>query len=177
MFDKFFNRDGVRVSQVDWSDAEAVRAAFLRRVLGWFFEPLADFPRDGHDAFPVLMATFTGLCAAERAVASGSAMMEIDESIDTTTSHQIYAACNYLIQHGSLTPPMHILNAPTKLMKELGYSKGYEYDHNAEDGFSGQNYFPDGMAREAFYQPVERGFEREILKRLEYWKKLRDKKR
>src|SRR3954469_10859708 len=80
-------------------------------------------------------------------------------------------------QHGSLTPPMHILNAPTKLMKEIGYGKGYEYDHNAEEGFSGQNYFPDGMAREEFYQPVERGFEREILKRLEYWKKLRDKKR
>src|SRR6267154_757916 len=79
--------------------------------------------------------------------------------------------------HGSLTPPMHILNAPTKLMKEIGYGKGYEYDHNADDGFSGQNYFPDGMAREEFYQPVERGFEREILKRLEYWKKLREKKR
>ena len=80
-------------------------------------------------------------------------------------------------EHGSLTPPMHILNAPTRLMKDIGYGKGYEYDHNAEDGFSGQNYFPDGMAREAFYQPVERGFEREILKRLEYWKKLRAKKR
>ena len=53
---------------------------------------------------------------------------------------------------------MHILNAPTKLMKDLGYAKGYEYDHNAEDGF-GQNYFPDGMAREEFYQPVERGFD------------------
>jgi putative ATPase len=79
--------------------------------------------------------------------------------------------------HGSLTPPMHILNAPTRLMKDIGYGKGYEYDHNAEDGFSGQNYFPDGMAREEFYQPVERGFEREILKRLEYWKKLREKKR
>jgi putative ATPase len=79
-------------------------------------------------------------------------------------------------QHGSLTPPAHILNAPTKLMKELGYGSGYQYDHNAEDGFSGQNYFPDGMAREEFYQPIERGFEREILKRLEYWKKLREKK-
>ena len=78
---------------------------------------------------------------------------------------------------GSLMPPMHILNAPTRLMKDLGYGKGYEYDHDAEDGFSGQNYFPDGMAREEFYQPVERGFEREILKRLEYWKKLREKKR
>ena len=77
---------------------------------------------------------------------------------------------------GSLMPPANILNAPTKLMKQIGYGSGYQYDHNAEDGFSGQNYFPDGMAREEYYQPVERGFEREILKRLEYWKKLREKK-
>ncbi len=74
---------------------------------------------------------------------------------------------------GSLMPPMHILNAPTKLMKEIGYGKGYEYDHDAPDGFSGQNYFPDGMARREFYRPVERGFEREIAKRLDYWRKLR----
>ncbi len=79
-------------------------------------------------------------------------------------------------QNGSLMPPMHILNAPTKLMKELGYSKGYAYDHNEEDGFSGQNYFPETMPRNEYYQPVERGFEREIIKRLEYWQKLRDKK-
>ena len=70
-------------------------------------------------------------------------------------------------------PPAHILNAPTKLMKDLGYGKGYAYDHDAEEGFSGQNYFPDGMEREQFYQPGERGFEREIGKRLEYWEKLR----
>ncbi len=75
---------------------------------------------------------------------------------------------------GSLMPPKHILNAPTKLMKELGYSDGYAYDHNAADSFSGQNYFPDGMARRAFYRPVERGFEREAQKRLAYWAKLRD---
>ena len=78
--------------------------------------------------------------------------------------------------HGSLMPPMHILNAPTKLMQELGYSKGYDYDHNAEDGFSGQNYFPETMARGHYYKPVERGFEREIIKRLDYWQKLRDKR-
>jgi putative ATPase len=77
---------------------------------------------------------------------------------------------------GSLMPPMHILNAPTKLMKQLGYSAGYDYDHDAEDGFSGQNYFPDGMARRQFYKPVERGFERDIQKRLEYWQRLRDKR-
>lgn len=74
---------------------------------------------------------------------------------------------------GSMMPPLHILNAPTKLMKQLGYSEGYAYDHNALDAFSGQNYFPDGMARATFYAPQDRGFEREIGKRLEYWARLR----
>ena len=77
---------------------------------------------------------------------------------------------------GSLMPPMHILNAPTRLMKDLGYGAGYAYDHDAEEGFSGQNYFPDGMARQQFYRPVARGFEREIDKRLAYWAKLRAKR-
>ena len=74
---------------------------------------------------------------------------------------------------GSEPPPRHILNAPTKLMKKQGYGEGYAYDHDAEDGFSGQNYFPDGMERGVYYQPVERGFERELKKRLEYFAKLR----
>jgi putative ATPase len=74
---------------------------------------------------------------------------------------------------GSLMPPMHILNAPTRMMKQLGYGAGYSYDHEAEDAFSGQNYFPDGLERQAFYRPRERGFEREIAKRLAYWEKLR----
>jgi putative ATPase len=77
---------------------------------------------------------------------------------------------------GSLMPPMHILNAPTRLMKDQGYGQGYAYDPDADDGFSGQNYFPDGMSRESFYQPVERGFEREIRKRLDYWDRLRREK-
>jgi putative ATPase len=70
-------------------------------------------------------------------------------------------------------PPKHILNAPTKLMREIGYGEGYAYDHNAEEGFSGQDYFPETMDRLEFYRPVERGFEREIKKRLDYWAKLR----
>ncbi len=70
---------------------------------------------------------------------------------------------------GSLTPPAHILNAPTKMMKEQGYGAGYAYDHNAEDGFSGQNYFPDGMKRPVLYTPVERGFERELKRRLDWF--------
>ena len=75
---------------------------------------------------------------------------------------------------GSLMPPAHILNAPTKLMKQLGYGAGYAYDHDAEDAFSGQNYFPDGMPRGDFYRPKDRGFEREIAKRLAYWARLRE---
>ena len=77
---------------------------------------------------------------------------------------------------GSLMPPKHILNAPTKLMSELGYGEGYDYDHDAEDGFSGQNYFPEEMQRSRFYNPEGKGFEREIVKRLEYWDKLRREK-
>ena len=76
-------------------------------------------------------------------------------------------------EHGSLLPPKHILNAPTRLMKEEGYGRGYAYDHDQEEAFSGQNYFPDQLPRQTFYEPVERGFEREIKKRLEYWAKLR----
>lgn len=79
-------------------------------------------------------------------------------------------------ESGSLMPPAHILNAPTKLMANLGYGAGYQYDHDAEDGFSGQNYFPEGMARQSLYHPKEIGFEREIQKRLDYWGKLRGKK-
>ncbi|MCQ2966634.1 MAG: replication-associated recombination protein A [Alphaproteobacteria bacterium] len=77
---------------------------------------------------------------------------------------------------GSLMPPMNILNAPTKLMAELGYNKNYQYDPDCPDGFSGANYFPEKMGRRKFYTPIERGFEREICKRLAYWENLRNKK-
>lgn len=77
---------------------------------------------------------------------------------------------------GALMPPAYILNAPTKLMQNLGYSEGYIYDHDTPDAFSGQNYFPPEMPRQSFYQPAERGFEREITKRLAYWQKLRREK-
>lgn len=77
---------------------------------------------------------------------------------------------------GSMMPPKHILNAPTRLMKDIGYGAGYAYDHDTADGFSGQNYFPENLPRTRFYDPPERGFEREIRKRLEYWDKLRAKR-
>lgn len=95
-------------------------------------------------------------------------------------SNAVYAAYKTATvaakQTGSLTPPKHILNAPTKLMKDEGYGDGYQYDHDNENAFSGQDYFPDDMARQKFYNPPERGFEREIKKRLDYWAKLRIKR-
>ena len=87
-----------------------------------------------------------------------------------------YAAKKAAKENASLTPPAHILNAPTKMMKDLGYGKGYIYDHDTPEGFSGQNYFPEAMGRKKFYKPVERGFEREIARRLAYWDNLRNKK-
>ena len=83
------------------------------------------------------------------------------------------AAMRTAKEAGSLLPPKHILNAPTKLMKTEGYGSGYDYDHDAPDAFSGQDYFPEALGRQKFYDPPERGFEREIRKRLEYWAKLR----
>ncbi len=77
---------------------------------------------------------------------------------------------------GSLMPPQNILNAPTKLMKDIGYGAGYSYDHNSDDGFSGDNYWPDEMEPQAYYEPVDRGFEREVNKRLDYWDKLRNER-
>jgi len=86
------------------------------------------------------------------------------------------AAMRAAKEYGSLMPPKHILNAPTKLMKDIGYGEDYEYDHDTAEGFSGQNYFPDDMTRQSFYRPVERGFEREVKKRLDYWADLRKKR-
>ncbi|MCL4139802.1 UNVERIFIED_CONTAM: hypothetical protein GTU68_018322 [Idotea baltica] len=86
------------------------------------------------------------------------------------------AAMNAADKHGSEPPPKHILNAATSLMKDIGYGEGYAYDHDAEDGFSGQNYFPDTMKRGVYYIPVDRGFERDLKKRVDYFAKLRDKR-
>jgi putative ATPase len=77
---------------------------------------------------------------------------------------------------GSLMPPQNILNAPTKLMKQIGYGKGYTYDHDAEEGFSGDNYWPEEMEPQTYYEPVERGFERQVKERIAYWNKLRQER-
>ena len=85
-------------------------------------------------------------------------------------------ACQHAKQTGSLPPPLHSLNAPTRLMKKIGYGKDYQYDHDFEDAFSGANYFPENTGRQKFYKPAPRGFEREIIKRLEWFEKMRARK-
>ena len=95
-------------------------------------------------------------------------------------SNAVYVAWKAALQSaretGSLMPPKHILNAPTKMMKQQGYGEGYAYDHDAEDGVSGQNYFPDGMKRETFYQPKGEGREKAIAERLAWIAKIRERK-
>ncbi len=149
----------------------------LRRLVRFAVEDigLAD-PQAVHQALAAKDAyDFLGSPEGELAIAQ--AVIYLATSPKSNAGYVAHKAARKDAQQlGSLMPPAHILNAPTKLMKELGYGKNYAYDHDAEDGFSGQNYFPDGMERRAYYEPVERGFERDIKKRLEYWAKLREKR-
>ncbi len=120
--------------------------------------------------------TYERLGSPEGELALAQALIYLATAPKSNAGYMAYkGAVRAAKETGSLMPPKHILNAPTKLMKEQGYGKGYAYDPDTKDGFSGQNYFPEEMARAAFYTPVERGFEREIKKRLEYWTRLREK--
>ncbi|HEX6959663.1 MAG TPA: replication-associated recombination protein A [Ferrovibrio sp.] len=117
---------------------------------------------------------FDFLGSPEGELALAQAVIYLGTAPKSNAAYRAFGAARAAAaETGSLMPPMHILNAPTRLMRDLGYGKDYAYDHDTPEGFSGQNYFPDGMARREFYQPVERGFEREIAKRLEYWRRLR----
>ncbi|HKY87355.1 MAG TPA: replication-associated recombination protein A [Pseudorhodoplanes sp.] len=118
---------------------------------------------------------FLGSPEGELAIAQ--AVIYVATAPKSNAAYTAYGAARQVAkEHGSLLPPKHILNAPTRLMKDEGYGRGYAYDHDQEEAFSGQNYFPDQLPRQTFYDPVERGFEREIRKRLEYWAKLRREK-
>jgi putative ATPase len=121
--------------------------------------------------------TYERLGSPEGELALAQAVTYLALAPKSNAGYVAYKAARDSARHtGSEPPPKHILNAPTKLMKEQGYGTGYAYDHDAEDGFSGQNYFPETMKRPIFYQPVERGYERELKKRLEWFAKLRDKR-
>lgn len=119
--------------------------------------------------------TFLGSPEGELAIAQ--AVIYLATAPKSNSGYAAFKTSQNLAEStGSLMPPKHILNAPTKLMKDLGYYKDYIYDPDTKDGFSGQNYFPEGMERVKIYNPIERGFEREIIKRLNYWEKLRKEK-
>lgn len=120
---------------------------------------------------------FERLGSPEGELALAQAVAYLALAPKSNAGYVAYKAARELARRtGSEPPPKHILNAPTKMMKEQGYGAGYAYDHDAEDGFSGQSYFPDGVKRPILYQPVERGFERELKKRIEWFAKLRDKR-
>jgi putative ATPase len=128
---------------------------------------IANAAKDAYD--------FLGSPEGELAIAQ--AVIYVATAPKSNAAYVAYgAAMQTAKQAGSLLPPKHILNAPTKLMKSEGYGRGYAYDHEEEEAFSGQNYFPDALGRQTFYDPPDRGFEREIRKRLDYWAKLRKEK-
>lgn len=159
--------------------ARMMEAGEDRRFIGRRLVVMAseDIGNADPQALPVTMAAvqafdFLGAEEGDRALAQACVYLATapkSNAVHVAIKHAKSSARG----NGSLLPPRHILNAPTKLMKEQGYGDGYLYDHDQPDGFSGQDYFPEEMARETYYNPVERGFEREIRKRIEYWNKLR----
>ncbi len=121
--------------------------------------------------------TYERLGSPEGELALSQAVIYLALAPKSNANYVAYkAARNAAKKTGSEPPPKHILNAPTDLMKDQGYGDGYAYDHDAEDGFSGQDYFPEAMKRGVYYQPVERGYERELKKRVDYFTKLRAKR-
>jgi putative ATPase len=145
-----------------------------RRLLRFAYEDIG--LADPEAAVQALTAweTYERLGSPEGELAIAQAVIYLGSAPKSNAAYRAFGAASRSAKEtGSLSPPKHILNAPTDLMKDLGYGAGYQYDHDAEDGFSGQNYFPDDIPREAFYTPVDRGFEREIRKRLAYWDRLR----
>lgn len=149
-----------------------------RRLVRFAYEDigLAD-PQAAHQA---LMGwdTYERLGSPEGELALAQVVIYLATAPKSNAAYSAFKAARRLAKEtGSLMPPKHILNAPTSMMKDQGYGKGYAYDHDAPDGFSGQNYFPETLSRAKLYDPVERGFEREIRKRLDYWDGLRRKRR
>jgi len=132
------------------------------------------------DALPQSIAAwqaFERIGSPEGELALAQAVIYLATAPKSNAAYKAYSgAARSAKDSGSLAPPAHILNAPTSLMRNLGYGRGYNYDHDAPEAFSGQDYFPDSLERQTFYQPVERGFEREIRKRLDYWARLRQRR-
>lgn len=131
-------------------------------------------------ALPITLAAWEAyerLGSPEGELALAEAIIYLATAPKSNAAYTAFGAAQRAAKEsGSLMPPKHALNAPTRLMQDLGYSEGYVYDPDTQEGFSGLNYFPDDLPRRSFYHPFERGFEREVKKRLDYWEKLRTAK-
>lgn len=148
-----------------------------RRITRMAFEDIGLADPQAHRVCLDAWETYERLGSPEGELALSQAVAYLALAPKSNAGYVAYkAAVNAAKKNGSAPPPAHILNAPTGLMKEQGFGAGYAYDHDAEDGFSGQNYFPDGMRRETFYDPVDRGFERDLKKRVAYFEGLRAKR-
>ncbi|MCW8871802.1 replication-associated recombination protein A [Pseudomonadota bacterium] len=189
--DAHFNLISALHKSVRGSDADAALYWFARMLAGgehpeYIARRMArmaveDIGLADPQALPTCIAAWQAyerLGSPEGELALAQALIYLATAPKSNAAYTAYGAAQRAAQEtGSLPPPKHSLNAPTSLMKKEGYGAGYAYDHDTPEGFSGQDYFPDEMRRVQFYEPVERGFEREIRKRLEYWERLRGKDR
>jgi len=187
--DAHFNLISALHKSVRGSDADAALYWFARMLAGGEHPEyiarrmvrmaVEDIGLADPQALPACIAAWEAyerLGSPEGELALAQALIYLATAPKSNAAYTAYGAARRAAEEtGSLSPPKHILNAPTTLMKEQGYGAGYRYDHDTAEGFSGQDYFPDQMDRRQFYDPPERGFEREIGKRLEYWKRLRGK--
>ncbi|MDQ2067493.1 replication-associated recombination protein A [Xinfangfangia sp. CPCC 101601] len=148
-----------------------------RRLTRMAVEDIGLADPQAHDVCLACWQTYERLGSPEGELALANAVVYLALAPKSNGVYVAYKAARAAAREtGSQMPPRHILNAPTRLMKDVGYGAGYAYDHDAEDGFSGQDYFPEGMKRPVFYAPPERGFERELRKRVDYFAKLRVKR-
>jgi putative ATPase len=187
--DAHFNLISALHKSVRGSDADAALYWFARMLAGGEHPEyiarrmvrmaVEDIGLADPQALPTCVAAWQAyerMGSPEGELALAQALIYLATAPKSNAAYSAYGAARRVAQEtGSLAPPKHILNAPTTLMKKEGYGAGYQYDHDTPEGFSGQDYFPDEMERRQFYDPPERGFEREIRKRLEYWNRLRDK--
>jgi len=187
--DAHFNLISALHKSVRGSDADAALYWFARMLAGGEHPEyiarrmvrmaVEDIGLADPQALPACIAAWEAyerLGSPEGELALAQALIYLATAPKSNAAYTAYGAARRAAEEtGSLSPPKHILNAPTTLMKEEGYGAGYRYDHDTAEGFSGQDYFPDQMERRQFYDPPERGFEREIRRRLEYWNRLRGK--
>lgn len=188
--DQHYNLMSVLHKSLRSSDADAALYWFARMVIGgedvhYILRRLTRFAAEDiglaePEALPRAIASwnsFERLGSPEGELSVAQLVLYLATAPKSNAIYTAYkSAMRAAKETGSLAPPAHMLNAPTGLMKDLGYGQGYVYDHDTPDGFSGQSGFPDNMARQRFYFPAERGFEREVKKRLEWWAKLRAQK-